>query len=214
LEFATGRVIINGSPVATSFSSGDQQNYQELSHIVRDELILLNRARALDEDALTEIHNQYYGAVYRYISFRINDAQTVEDLASEVFTRFLSALKDRHAPQNTIRGWLFGTASRVVKEQYRKQKRAQLAPLDESLPSQAIGPEQGVEKNMALEHLRDAMAELTEEQQHVLALRFGQSMPIHEVAKLINKSEGSIKMLQVRAIAALTRQLSKAEVSK
>jgi RNA polymerase sigma-70 factor (ECF subfamily) len=207
LEFATGRVIINGSPVATSFSSGDQQNYQELSHIVRDELILLNRARALDEDALTEIHNQYYGAVYRYISFRINDAQTVEDLASEVFTRFLSALKDRHAPQNTIR-------SRVVKEQYRKQKRAQLAPLDESLPSQAIGPEQGVEKNMALEHLRDAMAELTEEQQHVLALRFGQSMPIHEVAKLINKSEGSIKMLQVRAIAALTRQLSKAEVSK
>jgi RNA polymerase sigma-70 factor (ECF subfamily) len=212
LEFATGRAIINGGSVATFFSS--DENHQELSHIVRDELTLLNRARALDENALTEIHNQYYGAVYRYISFRIDDAQTVEDLASEVFARFLNALQDRHAPQNTIRGWLFGTASRVVKEQYRKQKRAQLAPLDESVPSQAIGPEQGVEKTMTLEHLRDAMADLTEDQQHVLALRFGQSMPIREVAKLINKSEGSVKMLQVRAIAALTRQLSEAEVSK
>ena len=181
---------------------------------MRDELILLNRARALDEDALTEIHNQYYGAVYRYISFRINDAHTVEDLTSEVFTRFLSALQDRHAPQNTIRGWLYGTASHVVKEQYRKQKREQLAPLDESVPSQVMGPEQGVEKTMTFEELRDAMSDLTEDQQHVLALRFGQSMPIREVAKLINKSEGSVKMLQVRAIAALTRQMSEAEVSK
>lgn len=181
---------------------------------MREERILLNRARALEEDALTEIHDRYYGAIYRYISFRISDMQTVEDLASEVFTRFLSALRDRHAPQNTIQGWLYGTADRVVKEQYRKQKRAEITSLDESLPSQAIGPELGVEKSMTLEQLRAALIGLTEDQQHVLALRFGQGMPIREVASIVNKSEGSVKMLQVRAIAALTRRLSDAEVSQ
>ena len=180
---------------------------------MREEQILLNRARALDEDALTEIHNRYYGAIYRYISFRINDMQTVEDLASEVFTRFLSALRDRHATQNTIQGWLYGTAARVVKEQYRKQKRSETAPLDESLQSQAISPEHGVEKSMTLEQLRAALSGLTEDQQHVLALRFGQGMSIREVAGLIDKSEGSIKMLQARAVAALTRQMSEGDMS-
>jgi len=181
---------------------------------VQEELKLLNRARALDEDALTEIHNQYYGAVYRYISFRINDMQTVEDLTSEVFTRFLSALQDRNAPQNTIQGWLYGTAARVVKEQYRKQKRTESTQLSESLPSPIMGPEQGVEKSMTLENLRSALSILTDDQQHVLSLRFGQGMPIREVAKTIDKSEGSVKMLQVRAIAALTRHLHGVEVSQ
>ena len=181
---------------------------------MRDEQVLLNRARALDEEALTEIHNRYYGAIYRYISFRINEMQTVEDLTSEVFTRFLSALRDSHAPQNTIQGWLYGTAARVVKEQYRKQKRHESAPLKESLPSRLTGPEQGAEQSMTLDQLRTGLSALTEEQQHVLALRFGQGMPIREVATIVNKSEGSVKMLQARAIAALARHFSTAEVSQ
>ena len=181
---------------------------------MQEELSLLDRARALDEDALTEIHNRYYAAVYRYISFRINDQQTVEDLTSEVFTRLLSALRDRHAPQNTIRGWLFGAASRVVKEQYRRQKRAQIVTLDETVPGQSISPEQMVGKTMSLDQLRQALVDLTEDQQHVLALRFGEGMPIKEVAKLVDKSEGSVKMLQARAIAALTRMMKGSEVSQ
>lgn len=181
---------------------------------MQEELVLLNRARALDEDALTEIHQRYHSAIYRYISFRINDMQTVEDLTSEVFTRFLSALRDRHAPQNTIQGWLYGAASRVVKEQYRRQRRVQTTPLDESLPSGMAGPEQGVEQRMSIEQLRKALPLLTEEQQHVLALRFGQGMPISDVATLVNKSEGSVKMLQARAIAALTRHMTPGEVMR
>ena len=60
---------------------------------------------------------------------------------------------------------------------------------------------------------REALAELTQEQQDVLALRFGYGMPIKDVAETVNKSEGSVKMLQVRAIAALTKRLAGKEVS-
>ena len=67
---------------------------------------------------------------------------------------------------------------------------------------------------MALDQLRIALSGLTEDQQHVLALRFGQGVPIRGVASILNKSEGSVKMLQVRAIASLTRRLSEAGVSQ
>lgn len=170
--------------------------------------MLLRKARARDSEALGLIHDRYYQSIYRYLSFRVSDPQTAEDLAAEVFIRFLSALHERGNPPNTLAGWLFGAAQNVLREHYRKQKQANWTELDESLPGAERSPEQQLEAKLSGEELRQALAELTPEQQHVLALRFGQDMPIKEVAQVVGKSEGSVKMLQVRAIGALTRRLT------
>lgn len=181
-------------------------------HTVEDELELLRKARAFDKEALALIHDRYYPSIYRFMTFRINDPQTAEDLASEVFIRFLNAIKDRNAPPNTIRGWLYGAARNVLKEQYRKQKRMNWAELDEEITAAGGTPEQQMDKRAEKRELREALAELTQEQQDVLALRFGYGMPIRDVAETVNRSEGSVKMLQVRAIAALTKRLTGKEV--
>lgn len=178
---------------------------------MQDELLLLHRAKSLDQDALAQVHERYYDAIYRYLSFRVNDVQTAEDLASEVFIRFLHAIQQKNAPQNTIRGWLFGTASLILKEHYRKKKRSQLTELSESLPGETVAPTERLEALESNQALRLAMANLTEEQQQVLALRFGYEMPVRDVAETMNKSEGSVKMLQVRAIAALSRIMTDSE---
>ena len=56
--------------------------------------------------------------------------------------------------------------------------------------------------------LRHALKDLTDEQQSVLALRFGFGMRIREVAETIGKSEGAVKQLQLRALASLAKQLA------
>ena len=175
---------------------------------VQDGLTLLARARRLDPEALAMIHDTYYTAIYRYIAFRVGERETAEDLASEVFTRLLTALRDRNAPQNTLRGWLYGVAARVVADHHRRQYRTQQVELDETLASDAHDPAMLLEHKLTHESLKQAMEELTEEQRHVLGLRFGADMPIQDVARTLGKSEGAIKQLQARAVAALTRKLS------
>lgn len=172
---------------------------------MQDELLLLHRAKSLDQDALAQVHELYYDAIYRYMAYRVNDLQTAEDLTSEVFIRFLHAIQQKNAPQNTIRGWLFGAASLILKEHYRKKKRTQLAELDDAMPDEWTEPTEKLEAQERKQVLHRAIADLTEDQQQVLALRFGYEMPVRDVAETMNKSEGSVKMLQVRAIAALTR---------
>lgn len=181
---------------------------------MQDELLLLHRAKSLDQDALAQVHELYYGAIYRYMSYRVNDLQTAEDLTSEVFIRFLHAIQQKNAPQNTIRGWLFGAASLILKEHYRKKKRSQLTELDEGLSSEWIEPTEKLETQESKQALHRALEELTEDQQQVLALRFGFEMPVRDVAETMNKSEGSVKMLQVRAIAALTRIMTGSEKTR
>lgn len=180
---------------------------------MQDELALLQRARSLDQDALAQIHDAYYDAIYRYLSFRVDNMQSVEDLTSEVFLRFLSALRDKSAPRNTIRGWLYGAASLVLKEYYRRQKKAQLAPLDERLPETGGSPLDLVNQAFQREEIVAAMNVLTDDQRQVIALRFGFEMSIRDVAETMQKSEGSVKMLQVRALSALAEILNSGEVA-
>lgn len=172
-----------------------------------DELALLARARRLESDALVEVHQIYYAAIYRYMTFRVGDRMAAEDLTSEVFTRLLSALRDHTAPQNTLRGWLYGVAARVVGDYFRRQGRMEELELTETVSSRAVSPEEAVEATLSVENLRVALTHLTEDQQWVLSLRYGAGLPVREVADILGKSEGAIKQLQLRAIAALTHRL-------
>jgi RNA polymerase sigma-70 factor, ECF subfamily len=173
-----------------------------------EEPALLARARRLEPAALAQIHDTYYTPVFRYVALRVADQQTAEDLTSEVFIRLLSALRDRHAPQNSLSGWLYGVASRVVADHYRRHYRKPEADLPEWLPDSGNDPAVHLDAGLAQEQLHQALATLTTEQRDVIALRFGYEMSIRDVAKTLGKNEGAIKQLQARAIAALSRILA------
>jgi RNA polymerase sigma-70 factor, ECF subfamily len=173
-----------------------------------EEPALLARARQLEPAALAQIHDTYYTPIFRYVAFRVSDRQTAEDLTSEVFIRLLSALRDRHAPQNSLSGWLYGVASRVVADYYRQLYRKPETGLPEWLPDANSDPVAQLDASLSREQLHRALKRLTEEQQDVIALRFGFEMSIREVARTMGKNEGAIKQLQARAVAALSRILS------
>ena len=173
---------------------------------MQEEQRLLARVRALDPKALTEVHQIYYTPLYRYIVTRVSDPKVAEDLTSEVFIRLLSALRDKTAPQNTLRGWLFGVAFRVVTDHYRQKGKSEQVALSDMLQASDTGPEEAISRKLSVETLLKALSDLTEDQQRVLALRFGAGMRIREVAETIGKSEGSVKQLQLRAIATLAQR--------
>ncbi len=161
----------------------------------------------LDSDSLTRLYDENYDLVYRTIAFRVGDPQTVEDLTSDVFTRLLTAMKRGRAPAESPTGWLLTVARNVVADHYRKQNRWQWTRLTEWLVSDETSPDQRTDQQLSAEALRLSMNKLTKMQQQVLALRFGYGMPVREVAELLEKSEGAVKMLQARAVATLAREM-------
>lgn len=173
-----------------------------------DEQALLAGVRKLDPEVLTKVHETYYPAIFRYVTFKVGDQQAAEDLTSEVFTRLLDAVRDRNAPQNTLRGWLYRVASFVVADYHRQRYRIEQTELNENLEGNAIDPGEALSKRQTIDELYQAMEELTSDQQDVIALRYGYEMPIKDVAHTMGKSEGAVKQLQARAVAALSRKLT------
>jgi len=97
----------------------------------------------------------------------------------------------------------------VVNDHFRRAYRAPMVELSDAWPDHQATPTSLTVAALEREQLRQALLTLTEEQQHVIALRFTQDMPFQQVARMMGKTEGAVKQLQARAIAALARQMKR-----
>jgi RNA polymerase sigma-70 factor (ECF subfamily) len=169
---------------------------------------LLELARRFDPDALRTLHNRFYEPVYRYVHFKVSDAQASEDLTSDVFVRVLEALKRGRIWNTTPDAWIFGIARNVVADHYRHKSRRSEIDLDERLtmPDEQ-GPTQQAMSAEQREELTQAITSLTEEQRDVILLRFMEGLSINDVAEVLNKTPGAVKGLQHRALRALSEAM-------
>ncbi|MBL8147095.1 MAG: sigma-70 family RNA polymerase sigma factor [Anaerolineae bacterium] len=170
---------------------------------------LLAAARRGSPAALSAIFESYFEPVFSFIRLRVDDAALAEDLASEVFVRLVTVLRQRRGPRSSLRGWLFQVARNLVNDHYRARKGFTESALDEWLPGpQDDDPELHAIRAATAEQTRRALRTLPPEQQEVLILRFAQSLSLQETAELMGKQANAIKQLQFRAIQALRRALA------
>jgi RNA polymerase sigma-70 factor (ECF subfamily) len=184
-----------------------QINSTKDTHGMNAEL-LLERAHQMDTQALAQVHDRYYPAVYRYVRYRLDNEQVVEDISADVFLRLLDHLHHRKGEIHDLRAWLLGTASNLVNDHLRQKYRRPTENIEEHewIPSND-DLHQTAEQNESQNAVRDAMNHLTREQQHVLALRFSQGFSVEETAQTMNKTAGAVKVLQFRALAAIRKLL-------
>lgn len=178
-------------------------------HIMTDfiEQRALDGLQKLDSQSISAIYDRYFPEIYRYIRYRISDDAIAEDIASDVFVRLIEASQKKKGPQTNLRGWLIATASNAVNDHHRRHYRRPVEALSESTPDATPSIHSQVDVREQNRLVRDALAQLTDEQQHVLALRFGQGYSLEETAAFLKKNINAVKALQFRALASLQRQI-------
>jgi len=170
---------------------------------VDGETSLLERITRHDQNALAEVHEKYFDQIFHYLAYRLNDPDVAADLAGEVFLALINALKNNKPPKTSLTGWLYAVA-RNLSADYLK-KHVKVMPLVDDLVADSPSLTDQAHLAQLVPMLKNALHQLTEEQQHVIALRFGQGLSLGETAELLDKSVGAIKALQHRALAALAK---------
>lgn len=173
-----------------------------------DEQSELARLRNLDPEVISAIHNRYFSDVYRFAIYRVGDEVIAEDISSEVFTRLLEAISNQRGPKTNIKGWLIGTTSNLVNDHFRRLYNHQEEQLSkETTLGIDQDPMEFAEANDMYSEVRIALNALTDEQQQVIALRFGGELTLEETAQIMGKKINAIKALQFRAIASLRKKM-------
>lgn len=172
-----------------------------------DESDMLDGLRSLDAQAIGVIYDRYSTDVYRYVRYRLDDEHQAEDIASDVFVQLLEALQNGRGPQTNIKAWLLSTAAHIVTDQLRRAYRRPTTSIPENLADLTAAPTDEFDHRERSRDFKRAYAQLTDEQQHVLALRFGEGYSLEETAGVLKKNINAVKALQFRALAALQRQM-------
>ena len=175
---------------------------------MQDEESLVRRAQQRDQMALTQLYEENFDKIYRYIVLKIGDRIEAEDMTQQVFLNALKSISSYKWKGMPFSAWLFRIAHNQIVDYFRKKSRRVTVPLDETMSAGDNDPEQMTERKVEIEQMAEATKKLTKAQQEVISLRFAGDLSIAEVAKAMGKSEGAIKALQHSAIVALRKVMA------
>lgn len=178
----------------------------------KDDAALTARACQGDQEAYGDLYERYLDAIYRYLFYRVGNRHDAEDLTEQVFLKAWEAI-DGSRQEIHFRPWIYRIAHNTVVDFYRTRKEE--VPLTEEpvLPSNNPGIEERLLAQERAAQLAQAISRLSPPHQHVLILRFIAGLSTHEVAHILDRSVGAVRVLQHRALKAARAFLMAEEIT-
>lgn len=168
-----------------------------------DEKLLIEAAQR-DPARFSELYERNFGRVYAFIAHRVGDREEAQDLTSEVFHEALAGIgrfEWRGAP---FIAWLLGIASNRLARRWQRITGQQEVPMIEDFDF--AGADGQIEQRAMLFQL---VEELPPDQRQVIISRFVHQRSLREIAQELQRSEGAVKQLQLRALQNLRTQMNR-----
>ncbi len=181
-----------------------------------DDAQLIQRAISRDPDAFGRLYDMYIDRVYRHLYYRVGTVTDVEDLTQQVFLKAWQAIGRYKKTSSPFLAWLITISHNLVVDFYRTKKGKtylDVEVVEVVADDSASSPERVAEGHFVQRQLRRAILKLHGEQQQVVLLRFIEGFGHEEIASLLGKREGTIRVIQHRALAKL-RRILEGEVGK
>jgi len=166
---------------------------------------LVEQAR-IDREAFGALYERYVDRIYSYLYYRTDSAADAEDLTARTFYQALSHLADFEERGLPFASWLFTIAHNLVANYYRERSRRPTAPLDSAGEPASPSPFAAAED---AQDVRDAIATLSPERQHLILLKYVEGMSNAEIGRAMNRSEGAVKSLLRRTLDEMRRNMER-----
>ncbi len=166
------------------------------------EKIILTKIKAGDQNAFAELYDFYVDKIYRFIYFKVPTTNDAEDLTSEVFLRVWQYIRDNIEIDN-LKAFLYRVSRNAVIDFYRKNNKKETMSLDSVEVIDTMRTENLIEKidnSIKIEKIYQKLDKLKEEYREVILFRFVDEYSIKEIAEIMGKSKGAIRVLLHRAL--------------
>lgn len=171
---------------------------------------LIGEAKKGDGGAFGKLYDHYIEPIYRFVLIKTGSKHEAEDLTHEVFLSAWQNLKNYRFQGHPFSSWLYQIARNKVIDYYRTRKaHTSFDGLDEEVLKIVGVVENNLEATLAMDSVKKAIAQLGQEQQDVIIMKFIEDLSNEEIATALNKSEGAVRLLQHRAINNLKEILWK-----
>lgn len=173
------------------------------------------QAQKGDSAAFGKLYDNFAESIYRYVFFRVSNQQDAADLTETVFLKAWENLHqyNKKDENNLFSAWIFRIAHNLVIDHYRLGK--QIQELTEDYIDERTGhhPIDKAEQALSSDNLKRGLAGLKENYRQIIVLKYINDLSNEEIANVLKKNEGSVRILQFRALKALKNILEEMGVT-
>jgi RNA polymerase sigma-70 factor (ECF subfamily) len=182
--------------------------------VLGDFAATLAAARAGTEWAWRDLYRETAGPVERFL--RARGVRDPEDVLGDTFLSVVRSIDRFDGDDVAFRAWVFAIARNTAIDRARwLDRRPSVPSTHDDLAS--LGPLGNIEAEamdgIALDHVRRVLDRLTPDQRDVLLLRIVGGLAVDQVASVLGRNAGAVKMLQARGVAAIRREIQRGAVT-
>ena len=166
-----------------------------------------------DPTRFETLYRRYVAQIYSFAVYELADHHAAEDLTEQVFLQAMAALPrfrgDPRAGRGGFRAWLFQIARNLASNERRRNRRHPVAPLDLAVEVPASDdPAASVVRHDDARRAWAVVDRLPADRRAAVVLRFVHEMSVEEIAAVLGRSEGAVRVLLHRALRSVADELS------
>jgi RNA polymerase sigma-70 factor, ECF subfamily len=194
----------------------EEAGRSRVTHLDRDRALV--EAARIDPARFEALYRKYLAQVYSYAFYELGDHHDAEDATERTFVAALTNLhrfEERARPEDgrgasTFRVWLFRIARNIVADRQRARFRRPEEQLDAaSAVASTADPAAEVARREEASAAWQAVARLPGDRRRAVVLRFVDEMSTAEIAGVLGRSEGAVRVPIHRALRTVARDLDR-----
>jgi RNA polymerase sigma-70 factor (ECF subfamily) len=183
-----------------------------MSNPLQDKLLLYRVRTKKDPEAFGRIYDLYARRIYRFVYFKVSSVEEAQDLTADVFLKAWSYLIDEKGQEvRHLSALLYSIARNRVIDFYRARSTRETLPLPENAEETLSDGRLSVRKTDAkidVELLEKNLRSLKDEYREALVMRYLDELDPSEIADILGKTPGNVRVLLHRAASALKNIVS------
>jgi RNA polymerase sigma-70 factor (ECF subfamily) len=166
---------------------------------------LVDKAARGDFEAFGQLYSIYLDRIYRYVLYQVKDRMTAEDITEEVFIKAWKSVVSCKGKGQTFSAWIYRIAHNHIINTLRDVRKYTSIEMENI--TELDNPNLEIEMTLDQQELLDAVAELPQNQGQVITLKFVEGLDNREIGRIMGKSEGAVRILQLRALTTLRQKI-------
>lgn len=154
----------------------------------------------------SRLYDTYIGKIYRYVFFKTRHKETAEDITADVFTKALSNIERFDSKKASFSVWIYRIARNAVIDYYRTKK--DVVNIEDAWN---LASDEDIAKitqtNLSLRQIEEYVQKLKPEHRDLIVLRVWQDLSYKEIAEIVGKDEGSLRVSFGRIVNAMKKEL-------
>lgn len=175
--------------------------------VIEQEKEILKKIKNGDNEAFGELYDFYAPRVYRFVRLKVDSQETAQDLTSEAFLKIWQYLQEQRKIRERFQALLYKIARNLVIDFYRTKSVREIL-IEDSLEELSGAEDEETSDVLVLRQeemaeIKKALIQINPNYQDVIFWYYIDELPIIDIAEILNKNEGAVRVLIHRAVKAL-----------